>query len=111
MTKRILRSVCILAALFVLAASFTFSQSITTGDAVGVITDSSGAVVPGATVTLKSSESGETRTVTANDQGQYRFPLLKPGQYVITAASKGLKSNINKDHDCWSGRSTKSTSR
>jgi hypothetical protein len=96
LTKRILRSVCILAALFVLATPFTFSQSITTADAVGVITDSSGAVVPGATVTLKSAETGETRTVTANDQGQYRFPLLKPGDYVITAASKGLKSNINK---------------
>ena len=96
MTKRIFRSVCILAALFVLAAPFTFSQSITTGDAVGVITDSSGAVVPGATVTLKSAESGETRTVTTNDQGQYRFPLLKPGEYVVTAASKGLKSNITK---------------
>jgi hypothetical protein len=96
LTKRILRSVCILAALFVLATPFTFCQSITTGDAVGVITDSSGAVVPGATVTLKSAETGETRTVTANAQGQYRFPLLKPGDFVITAASKGLKSNINK---------------
>ena len=80
MTKRILRSVCILTALFVLAAPFTFSQSITTGDAVGVVMDSSGAVVPGATVTIKSAESGETRTVTANAQGQYRFPLMKSGR-------------------------------
>jgi len=73
-----------------------FSQSITTADAVGVITDSSGAVVPGATVTLKSAESGEARKVTTNDQGQYRFPLLKPGDYVITAEANGLKSNITK---------------
>ncbi len=96
LTKSMFRSVCILAAILAIAAPFTFSQSITTGDAVGVITDSSGAVVPGATVTLRSSDSGETRTVTANDQGQYRFPLLKPGEYTITAASKGLKSNITK---------------
>jgi hypothetical protein len=74
----------------------TFAQSITTADAVGVVTDSSGAVVPGATVTIKSVEMGETRTVTSNDQGQYRFPLMKPGAYVITAAAKGLKSNITK---------------
>ncbi len=33
---------------------------------------------------------------TTNNQGQYRFPLLKPGEYTITAAAKGLKSNINK---------------
>jgi hypothetical protein len=96
LTKRIFRSVCILAALFVLAAPFTFSQSITTADAVGVITDSTGAVVPGATVTIKSTESGETRSVTSNDQGQYRFPLMKPGEYVLTASAKGLKSNITR---------------
>ena len=94
MTKSLFRSVCIFVAIFVIAAPLTFSQSITTGDAVGVISDSSGGVVPNATVTLKSSESGETRTVTTNEQGQYRFPLLKPGEYIITAASKGLKSNI-----------------
>jgi hypothetical protein len=64
--------------------------------AVGVITDSSGAVVPNATVTIRSVESGETRTVTTNAQGQYRFPLMSPGDYVVTAASKGLKSNITK---------------
>jgi len=96
LTTRIFRSVCIFAALLLVMASCTFSQSITTADAVGVITDSSGAIVPGATVTIKSTESGETRTVTTNDQGQYRFPLMKPGEYVLTASSKGLKSNITK---------------
>lgn len=96
LTKNIFRTACILAAFFVVSAPFTFSQSITTADAVGVISDSSGAVVPGATVTIKSVESGESRTVTANDQGQYRFPLMKPGDYVVTASSKGLKSNITR---------------
>jgi hypothetical protein len=96
LTKRIFRSVCILAALLILATPFTFSQSITTADAVGVITDSSGAIVPGATVTIKSTESGETRSVTTNSQGQYRFPLMKPGDYVVSASSQGLKSNINR---------------
>jgi Carboxypeptidase regulatory-like domain len=96
LTKSLFHSLCILTVILALAAPFTFSQSITTADAVGVITDSSGAVVPGATVTIRSSESGETRTVTANDQGQYRFPLMKPGEYTITAASKGLKSNITR---------------
>jgi hypothetical protein len=96
LTKTILRYVCLFSAIFAIVAPLTFSQSITTADAVGVIKDSSGAVVPGATVTIRSSESGEARTVTSNDQGQYRFPLMKPGEYTITAESKGLKSNINK---------------
>jgi hypothetical protein len=73
-----------------------FGQTITTADAVGVISDTSGAAVPGATVTISSSESGEVRTATANTKGEYRFPLMKPGDYIISAASKGLKSNISK---------------
>lgn len=74
-------------------AAVAFGQTITTGDIVGVVSDTSGAVVPGATVTLKSVDSGETRTATSNGQGQYRFPLLKPGNYVVSAATPGLKSN------------------
>jgi hypothetical protein len=79
-----------------LFASSAFSQTITTADAVGLVTDTSGAVVPAATVSIKSVESGETRTATTNNQGQYRFPLMQPGEYLVSAASKGLKSNISK---------------
>jgi len=76
-----------------LTTPFAFSQTITTADAVGVVTDTSGAIVPGAKVTIKSLGSGESRTEVTNTQGQYRFPLLKPGEYEISAASMGLKSN------------------
>jgi hypothetical protein len=86
----------ILGALLAVAAPFTFSQTITTADAVGVVSDTSGAVVPGATVTIKSVQSGETRTETSNKQGQYRFPLLKPGEYLVSASIKGLKSNLSR---------------
>ncbi len=96
LAKRIFRSVCTLAALLLILAPFTFSQTITTGDAVGVVSDATGAVVPGAKVTIKSLESGESRTELTNGQGQYRFPLLKPGEYEISAVSTGLKSNISK---------------
>jgi len=79
-----------------LITPLAFSQTITTADLVGVVTDTSGAMVPGATVNIKSKESGETRTMLSNTQGQFRFPLLKPGEYDVTAESKGLKSNIEK---------------
>ena len=85
-------AVLFLAVVF-LATPPAFSQTITTGDIVGVITDSSGAVVPGAKVTLKSIDSGETRTETSSSQGLYRFPLLKPGEYIVSASTPGLKSN------------------
>ena len=95
-TKSTFQSFFCLAALSLFLAPFTFSQTITTADAVGVVSDTTGGVVPGATVTIKSLESGETRTETTNAQGQYRFPLLKPGEYEVSASSRGLKSNISK---------------
>jgi hypothetical protein len=90
--KNTLFAALLVAAIF-LMTPLAIGQTITTGDVVGVITDTSGAVVPGATVTLKSVDTGETRTDTANSQGQYRFALLKPGDYIISASTSGLKSN------------------
>jgi carboxypeptidase family protein len=52
------------------------AQSLTSGDAAGTITDPSGAVVPNATVTLKSNDTGALQTRTSNAQGAYRFSLL-----------------------------------
>src|SRR5580700_1937982 len=80
-------------ALFALCgASLIQAQTITTGDVSGVVRDSSGAVIPSATINLKSVESGEGRTVTTNGQGAYHLTLLKPGTYLISATTSGLKS-------------------
>jgi hypothetical protein len=82
-----------LCALAMLLAALAYGQTFTTGDVVGVVTDTTGAVVPGAKITIKSVDTGETRTATTNDQGEYRFPLLKPGDYILSAETAGLKSN------------------
>ncbi len=84
-------------ALLLAAAGFiqpAFNQTLTTGDVAGVVKDATGAVVPKATITLKNNETNETRTVSTGDSGEYRFSLLKPGNYTISAASTGLKSNL-----------------
>jgi Carboxypeptidase regulatory-like domain len=67
-------------------------QTTVTGDLAGTVTDPSGAVVSGATVTLKSVGEGTTQTTTTNSTGGYRFALLKPGEYKLTVAQKGFKS-------------------
>ena len=88
--------ITLFAAVLVAALSLTplaFGQTITTGDVVGVITDTTGAIVPNATVTIKSVDTNETRTATSNDQGEYRFPLVKPGEFILSASTPGLKSN------------------
>src|SRR4051812_21331568 len=66
------------------------AQSIVSGDVTGTVTDPSGAVVPGATVTLKNNDNGSTQTVTTNNAGTYRFALLKPGRYTITVNQAGF---------------------
>jgi hypothetical protein len=72
------------------------SQTMTTGDIVGIVTDASGAVVPNAKVTAKFADTNETHTETANASGQYRFALLQPGDYYVTGEATGLKSKTEK---------------
>src|SRR5581483_9637279 len=79
--------------LALLTLSALYAQTITTGDIAGTIKDTSGAVVPNATVTLKSVDTGQTRTATPNASGEYRFTTLQQGNYQISATSAGLKSN------------------
>lgn len=67
-------------------------QSLVSGDIAGTITDPSGAVVPNATVTLKNNGTGQTQTATTNSSGAYRFSLLPPAQYTVTAAASGFQN-------------------
>ena len=93
MRNKKLRALLIIATLFAVASLPVVAQSITTGDLSGTVTDSSGAVVSGATVTVRDLGTGATRTVTTNDSGAYRVSLLKPGQYEISASGSGLTSS------------------
>ncbi|HUK49232.1 MAG TPA: TonB-dependent receptor [Terriglobales bacterium] len=67
-------------------------QSLTSGDITGIITDQTGAALPGATVILKNDETGATQTLTTNGEGVYRFSLLNPATYTISAKAKGFQS-------------------
>src|SRR5450755_4540397 len=86
-------SFCRLLALLLLAclmAPAAFGQSLVSGDLVGTVTDPSGAVLPDATVSLKSNATGETRNTTTNSSGIYRFSLLNPGSYTVSVTAQGF---------------------
>ena len=90
--KRLLFLNLALAVFLAQAASITaVAQSLTTGDITGTITDPSGAVLPNSTVTLQNNETGTTGTAGTNAQGVYRFALLLPGTYVVSASAKGFQ--------------------
>ena len=67
-----------------------FSQS-SNGRILGTVADQSGGVIAGATVTVTDVERGVTRTLTADDAGEYNAPNLTPGTYTVRAEAKGFK--------------------
>lgn len=66
------------------------SQAIN-GTIQGTVTDATGAVLPGATVTVTSIDTGAERVVVTNEAGLYRAPLLPLGAYRVSAELQGFK--------------------
>src|SRR6266702_3445643 len=73
-------------------APASWSQVSTTGKITGVVTDSSGADVPNATVTVKSTSLMSPRTVTSQSDGSYLFDLLPPGTYELIVTATGFRA-------------------
>ncbi len=74
---------------FMLAANASHGQE--TSSIVGTVTDQSGAVVTGATVTLTQTATRFTRVVQTGDDGQYVASAIPPGTYNVTAKKSGFK--------------------
>jgi len=69
-----------------------FAQAqLTNGSVVGTVTDTSGAVIPGAKLTLTNTGTKVAAATTTNGTGDYTFNLLNPGQYTATIEAKGFK--------------------
>jgi hypothetical protein len=61
------------------------------GSVVGLVTDSSGAAVPNATVTITKIETNETRQTTTNQAGSYSLTTVPAGTYHVTISQLGFK--------------------
>jgi Carboxypeptidase regulatory-like domain len=77
------------------AAASLFGQS--TGTIQGTVTDASGALVSGATVTVHSAQKGLDRTVTSDSAGNYAVPALLPGTYSLQATNAGFNTYVVND--------------
>jgi hypothetical protein len=80
-------------ALAVLASCvlLTAQNVVLTGALGGRITDQTGAVVPGVSVALRNLATGVQQSAETNHAGLYRFPVLMPGTYSLTATSRGFR--------------------
>jgi hypothetical protein len=85
-----------IAALLVVLVAFPLasaaSAQVTAATIVGTITDSSGAALPGATVTARNVDTGFNRTVPANEAGAYRLEFLPIGSYALEVSLSGFKT-------------------
>ena len=61
------------------------------GRILGTVTDQSGGVISGATVTVIDTERGVARTLTTDEAGEYNAPTLIPGTYTVRVEAKGFK--------------------
>ena len=93
MTLLARRWALVLGAFIVLATLPTAALAQTeTGKVTGTVTDPSGAVLPGASVTLKSVGTGGTRTAVSDAGGGYTFSNLQPGPYEVTVELAGFST-------------------
>lgn len=80
-------------AMFALSlGAFRIQGQANTADVIGTVTDSSGAIVPNATVTLTNTGTGITQTLETSGSGDYDFTLVQVGSYNIKVTTKGFKT-------------------
>ena len=77
--------------LIALLASGLFGQAFR-GNLDGIVTDASGAVLPGATVQLSNPSTGSSQTATSGSNGSYLFPELAVGVYSLTVTASGFQT-------------------
>jgi hypothetical protein len=92
--KPFLFAFTLLVFLFGLSGS-VFAQG-TTSRVTGTVTDSSGASISGATVTLTNEGTNTSLTTQTSDSGTYTFDLIQPGNYTVTVEKQGFKKFISK---------------
>src|SRR4030095_16187145 len=91
-----LRRLCRVAALLMVTAGSLHAQALYRSLVVNVV-DDSGAIVPGASVTITQKETNQTREQTTPENGTYSFPNLQPGTYDVVVTLPGFRTFTTKD--------------
>jgi outer membrane receptor protein involved in Fe transport len=101
------RFVAILAAVLIAVGAGLASAQERFGGLTGVVTDSSGAVLPGATVTITSKTTGAARTIVTTADGLYSIPDLEPGKYGVVVELSGFSKMSMDDVNVSLGKTLK----
>src|SRR5437016_4105167 len=88
---------CLVASRLLLAlATYTAVYGQGFGTIVGTVTDPSGAIIPGAKLTVTDEATAASRDTKTNDQGYYVVPSLRPSNYTVTVNAEGFTPSIRK---------------
>src|SRR5439155_15396743 len=89
-----LRKLSVLSLVLLAVAGAAFAQRADRATVTGVVTDPTGKSIPGATVKVKSDDTGVVTDLTTNDAGAYSSPSMVLGTYTITVESPGFKTTV-----------------
>jgi len=87
---------CVMFLLGVVAGTKRAEAQVSGATLSGVVTDTSGALVPNAAITITNTDTGTTRNVTSNTEGFYSAPNLNPGNYEVKVSAKGFSTSLQK---------------
>lgn len=90
--------------LVAIAAPPAWAQISADGGIRGFVRDAQGGALPGVTVTASTPGSPTSVTAVSNGEGAYRFPILPPGDYLITAALSGFENYVRKGVQVQAGK-------
>jgi outer membrane receptor for ferrienterochelin and colicin len=80
--------------ILLIAPAIVAQTQITTGTIEGTVTDTAGAVVPGATVEIKNLDTNLSRTLTTDEGGRFSALALPPGNYSVTVSKQGFATGV-----------------
>src|ERR1700678_1526022 len=89
---RFIQFVILLASIILLTSPLLAQSTTATGSVQGTLTDSTGAVVPNASITITNKGTGESFGVPTSSAGTYNSGALVPGEYTVRAEVKGFKT-------------------
>jgi hypothetical protein len=92
-----MRLVLMTLAMLALVGTPAFAQGGSTSAIGGVVVDSAGGVIPGATVVVKNTGTGTTFTVYSGPQGRFNVPAVPTGTYSVTVSLEGFKTAVHDD--------------
>src|ERR1041384_8572931 len=87
-----MRHFLILCALCILSSSALAQSAASSGTVSGIVTDATGAAIPGATVVIKSADVGSVRTLTSDGSGAFAATFLPAGAYTIEVKALGFQA-------------------